>query len=245
MSEPVIRGRDKPLHIGLDQPLPKTAFIMGDPARVEMLLEYAGGGRVLSRKRGYVIGLVENSSGSAVLASHGIGGPSMLILVEELSMLGTRRFIRLGTTGAFAGNVGIGDILVAGSACMIPGTCGLSLYHDKVPPPLAADPRLAEKALRLLASAGLEPKLARVFCSDSFYAESWRVFKQVAAAGCHSVDMETASLYGISAIRGLESLSVLVVSNIIRGQSEEVWSSEPMSERFKRVFRALLPLAFD
>ena len=245
MEEPASRARGKPIHIGVSQPLPKTAFIMGDPARVEMLLEYVGGGRVLSRKRGYIVALVENKQGSIVLASHGIGGPSMLILVEELSMLGTRRFVRLGTTGAFSGDLKVGDVLIAASACMIPKTCGLSLYYEEVPPPLSADIRLAERAFGLLKGAGLEPRLARVFCSDSFYAESWEIIQRAAAAGCHAVDMETASLYGISALRGLESVSVLVVSNVIRELGEEVGSGEVLSKKFKAVFRALLPLAFD
>ncbi len=237
--------RDMPIHIEYPEgeTAPRTAFIMGDPGRVRLLSSLLGEPRVVGQKRGYLIVKGVHEDKEVLLASHGIGGPSLLILVEELRMLGVTRFVRLGTTGAFSGELGIGDVVVASGACMIPGSCGLSLYAEGLTPPLAASPSLASEASRLLSRASVKHVIAPVLCSDAFYAEGPDLFERASRAGCVSVDMETGALYGFAWARRAEAVSILVVSNIIRGSGEELAGQDLLEARFRSIFSALAGLA--
>ena len=47
-----------------------------------------------------------------VVCSTGIGGPSTSIAVEELTQLGVRRFLRVGTTDVIQLSINVGDMIV-------------------------------------------------------------------------------------------------------------------------------------
>ena len=53
------------------------------------------------------------------IQSTGMGGPSAAIVVEELIGLGARRLVRIGTCGALAGDLELGDLLAV--ATVLPG----------------------------------------------------------------------------------------------------------------------------
>ncbi len=233
--------RNRPIHIENFDTRAKVAFIMGSPERAKRLSEMLYDTRFLSYSRSYFIYEGKDKSGEPVLvASHGLGGPSALVLIEELRMLGIRRFIRLGTTGGLTKNIKLGDIIVASGASIIPGTCGLSLYTNRIMPPLVADMELLNSAVSRLKSKGITPIIGPVFCSDSFYAETPDILREAARVGAVSVDMETGSLYGISAIRKLSSVSILVVSNIIQDIGEVFGDTELIRKRIDSVFEALI-----
>ncbi|MCE4626013.1 MAG: nucleoside phosphorylase [Desulfurococcales archaeon] len=233
--------RRRPLHIKLRGELPDTVFIMGDPGRVRLLSKELRHVEILNEERGYLVVSGATPRGDKIaLASHGIGGPSLLIAVEELFMYGGKKFIRLGTAGGFSGKTKLLDVVVASASSMIPGTCGLSLYTQKIVPPLAASPYLLQWAVNALKSSPIEFRIAPVFCSDSFYAETPGILEDASRLGALAVEMETAALYALAGIRGFEALSVLVISNVI-GSEGEVYSDPSMlADRIVAVFRALI-----
>ena len=71
-----------------------------------------------------------------IIMSHGIGGPSTAICVEELYMAGVRTIIRIGTCGGMNKNVHAEDIVIASSAIRAEGT---SREYLPVECPAAAD----------------------------------------------------------------------------------------------------------
>jgi 5'-methylthioadenosine phosphorylase len=228
--------RDKPIHIQLSEPPSSTVFVMGDPGRVRMLSSHMSNVRVINEKRGFLIVKGEYRGKQLTLASHGIGGPSILILLEELILSGARRIIRLGTAGSLDRALKPGSVVIASGATFIPGTCGLQFYHKQIIPPMIPSIELVRSAYSYLVASGLNPVLAPVFCSDSFYAESWEKLKEALEVGVKAVDMETASLYALSNIRGFEALSILVVSNTIYPGGEEVGESNMINDMITRVF---------
>ena len=233
--------RREPLHIKLRGELPETVFIMGDPGRVRLLSRELVDVEVLNEERGYLVvsGKVPGG-GRVALASHGIGAPSLLIAVEELHMYGGRRFIRLGTAGGFEERTDLLDIIVASSSSILPGSCGLSLYSHTIIPPLAASPTLLLWALNALRASNLGFKVAPVFCSDSFYAETPEILATASHLGAHAVEMETAALYALANIRGFDALSILVVSNVIGREGETHADSNRLADRFTLIFRSLI-----
>ncbi len=234
--------RRKPIHINAQSSdVASIAIIMGDPGRAEALSRELEEARLINKKRGYIIYTGKYRGSPVTVASHGIGGPSMLILVEELFMLGTRTFVRLGTAGSLNNDIRVGDIVLASGASYLPGTCGLSLYYDKVPPSTSADPRLLWQVYKKLeAEEDFKTHIGPVFCSDSFYGENPDILSEASRSGTLAVEMETAALYGVQHIRGYRSLSVLIITNNPLDKNEKFLEPDAVNDIARRVFRILL-----
>ena len=56
------------------------------------------------------------------IMSHGIGGPSAAIIVEELCMLGIERAVRIGTCGALDPSLAVGSLVAATEVLAADGT---------------------------------------------------------------------------------------------------------------------------
>src|SRR5579884_497594 len=96
--------RDMSAPIGL-QPTAELAdrvLLPGDPARALLLAEsLLEGTRMFNHHRGLwgYTGLAPDGA-PLTIQSTGMGGPSAAIVITELSQLGARRLLRVGTCGA-------------------------------------------------------------------------------------------------------------------------------------------------
>jgi uridine phosphorylase len=146
--------------------------------------------------------------GPLTIQSTGMGGPSAAIVIAELIDLGGDRLLRVGTCGALARDLALGDLLIVTRAMAEDGT-SRALGADGL---LAPDPTLLE---RLRFAAGDRAREATVVSADLFYdgAEGqeagWR------DAGAEAVEMETATLFALAARRQVQAASLLVVSDLL------------------------------
>lgn len=60
----------------------------------------------------FIVGEGRFKGKDITVCSHGIGGPSIAIVVRELAALGARRFVRVGSAGALHTSVNVGDIVI-------------------------------------------------------------------------------------------------------------------------------------
>jgi len=134
------------------------------------------------------------------IQSTGMGGPSAAIVCEELVALGARSLIRIGTCGALADDLELGDLLAADVVLPLDGTSTALGARDAVRP----DPGLTDA----LARAGA--RRARVATSDLFYdpRESF-----AAGSGAAAVEMEAAPVLTVAELRGVRGACVLGVSD--------------------------------
>jgi uridine phosphorylase len=136
-----------------------------------------------------------------------MGGPSAAIVVEELLALGARRLLRVGTCGALAGGLALGDLVVAEAALAEDGASRALGASGTVAP----DPGLLD-ALR--AAAGPRAAAGLVVSADLFYdpdpdrAQRWR------SAGALAVEMEAAALFAVARRHGAAAACVLAVSDV-------------------------------
>ena len=135
-------------HIGfglqdLGDPAPVTALLCGDPERSRQIAEQTAGVTLcknLSQHRGlnsYLVRLADDTP--LLVATSGMGAPSLSIVVNELCQIGIRRMIRVGTCGAIADGVETGSVVISHAAL-----CRQGAADDIAPPeyPAAADPFL-------------------------------------------------------------------------------------------------------
>ena len=157
---------EKMYHIGL-HPEQGAGYVLltGDPGRVESIARRLDSPEPVACNREYTSWAGNLAGRRMLVISHGIGGPSTAICVEELVKCGAHTLIRVGTCGGMAHKVVGGDLVVASAAIRQEGT---SREYLPVEFPAAADfavtRALADSAARL----GHPAHTGVVHCKDSF-----------------------------------------------------------------------------
>ncbi len=212
----------KTYHINLDQNDIKgatVAILTGDPKRVEKIANYLDNPVRLNDSREYVSYLGSLNNKNVVVISHGIGCPSIAIVVEELAQIGITTLIRIGTSGGMQEFVSEGDIIVVQAAIRAEGT---SREYLPIEFPAVANIDVTN-ALRKSANDLKYPcHVGIVQCKDSFYGQhnpdrmpvSYELLNKWQAwikGGALASEMETAALFIVSSTLGLKAGAVLAV----------------------------------
>lgn len=140
----------------------------------------------------------------------GMGVPSAAIYITELIRhYGVVRLIRVGTAGAYQPDLELRKIVAADSATTnsnLPTMIGAQ-------PPFTASPDLLATAISTAQAHGVELVTGPIFTSDAFYEPSDDGHTANAANGVLCVEMETAALYGIAAVEGVDALTLLTMTD--------------------------------
>ena len=214
-------GGPAPIHLNPAAPVAARVLLPGDPHRaLNVASELLDDVKILNQRRGLwgYTGTAPDGAAVTVQAT-GMGGPSAAIVAEELVGLGAEVLIRIGTCGALAQGLELGDLVAVEAAIAADGASGALGAGERV----AADPGLAGA----LAEASGGPALT-VVSSDLFYdpreglAEAW------VAAGAAAIEMEAAAIFQVAANRGLRAGCLLGVSDLLGGAERRRVSSEEL-----------------
>lgn len=215
-----MENKERMFHIGLtksDIENAKYAILPGDPGRVSKIARMLNNYKPLAVNREFTSYLGEINNEKILVISTGIGGPSTAICVEELSLLGIKNIIRIGTTGGMQKNIKAGDLIIATSAIRAEGT---TKEYVPIEFPAVGDIDIINALRESAEKLGYTYFTGVVHSKDSFYGQhspdtmpigyelknKWDAWIK---AGCLSSDMETAALYVVSNIRGIKAGSIL------------------------------------
>ncbi len=150
----------------------------------------------------------------------GMGIPSCSLYATELIRdYGVKRIVRVGTCGAVADALALGDIVLGQGACTDSSVNRIRFGgYDYAP--IASWQLLVTVAARVAAVAaetGRSPGLhvGNVFSSDFFDHPDASLSGLLRRHGVLAIDMESAGLYAVAAELGAEALSVMAVSDHI------------------------------
>jgi uridine phosphorylase len=139
--------------------------------------------------------LADTNSRVAFCAKFGIGAPVVTILLEEMVALGIRRFVSIGTAGALAQDLEIGDLVVCDRAIRDEGVS----YHYLAPAMYAvANPELTQHLEQALVNAGLHPQRGTSWTVDAPYRETVEEARHYQSEGVLTVEMEAAALFAVA-----------------------------------------------
>jgi 5'-methylthioadenosine phosphorylase len=198
----------------------ERVVVSGDPARVTQLSNDLKDARLVNDNRGLLVYSGEFGGKEFTVACHGIGAPSLAIVVEELIMLGARAIVRLGTCGGLLRPMTVGDLVVATGATYLGGTLDQYLGERRIVP--KPDSELTTLLLDTAQDEGVKHYAGPVFSSDAFYAEDSDFVRRWSAKGCVGVEMECATLFGLGTLRGVKTAGALVVSDNLWNQKSVV-----------------------
>jgi uridine phosphorylase len=174
----------------------------------------------------------------AVASGFGVGAPVAAIILEELVAWGVRRVLSVGTAGALAPGLGIGDVVLCTSAIRDEGTS-----HHYLPPEHLAEPS-PELSARLgvaLRARGLQVTEGRSWTTDAPYRETVAEVRRYRDEGVLTVEMEAAALFAVARHRGVEVACALVISDTL----SEVWEPHFASEGTRAGLEAAAAAALE
>jgi uridine phosphorylase len=199
-----------PIHLHPTAPLAERVLLPGDPGRALLLAQsLLSEPKMFNHNRG-LWGYSGTAADGAPLTiqSTGIGGPSAAIVISELVDIGARTLLRIGTCGALAPGLDLGQLLIANEAIASDGTSRALGAGPRV----SADPQLID---RLRAAAiGCAPA-GPVVSTDLFYDAPDRAEEQWLAEGALAVEMEAATLFALAARRGFAAGALLLVTDLL------------------------------
>ena len=212
----------------------------GDPRRAKYIAEtfFEPGFRLVNEERG-MLGFTGTFEGAPIsVQTTGMGCPSCGIVFEELIMLGAKRLVRVGTCGGLQDHMRMGDTVVAISATAEDATP--LRYAQMVGYAPTATFTLAESAAQLSRAQGTTVHVGPIVTSGIFYDPDPTTFARWKRLGHLGVEMEAAMLYTIAAVKGIEALAIMTVSDILSESGETERISD---EELKRGVDAMMRLA--
>lgn len=172
-------------------------LLPGDPGRATMIAGLFDGGfegaRLVNQHRS-LLGYTGTYNGVPVsVQTSGMGTPSFSIVMEELIMLGAKRFIRTGTCGGLSRGLRTGDVVVATAAVPADGATRTYLHGDPFAP--AADFDLTRALVDAARARGTEPTVGAVQSVDVFYNSDSDYAAKMRSRGVIAVEMEASALF--------------------------------------------------
>lgn len=190
----------------------ERVIMPGDPQRVLRVASYLDEWREVGYNREFRTITGTYKGMPITVTSTGIGGASAAIALEELIACGAKNFIRIGSAGAVQSNVGIGDMVIPTASVREDGASKMYISENY---PAVADFELTSmiidtcKKLQYVYSSGV------IRSHDSFYIDDekermafWNEKNVIAS------DMETATLFTLSQLRGVKAACIL--NNVVR-----------------------------
>jgi len=191
-------------------------LLPGDPMRVQRVAGFLDQCEEIAFNREYrsVKGFYKGVPVTVV--STGIGGPSMVIALEELISCGGEYFIRIGSAGASQSDIAIGDLIIATGTVREDGASAMYVEKNY---PAVADFSLLTALVESCRNLQYKFHLGITRSHDSFYiddeAERMEKARKNKLLGS---DMETASLYTLASLRGVKAASIL--NNVVLYEGE-------------------------
>ncbi len=217
----------KPNHI-LAEPrdISERVLVVGDPGRADSIAkELLQEARLVNSNRGFNTYTGFFNGVKVTVATHGIGGPSAAIVVEELRMLKAKLIIRLGTCGGLVNGVRVGDVVVALGAAHPPGGT-VGMYTGNVCYPALADPEVSLELQEALLEEKFNVWKGLVASSDAFHAEEENL-PLWSSLGIMAVEMECATIFTVARLRGMKvGAALIVIDNLASGEFFNASSEE-------------------
>jgi purine-nucleoside phosphorylase len=219
----------------------EVVLMPGDPLRARHIATtFLTDARLVSEVRntyGYT-GLYRGHRVSVM--AHGMGIPSCSIYATELiTEFGAKILIRVGSCGAIARDVKLGDVIVAiGASTDSKVNRVRFMDHDFA---AVADYELLAAAVGVAREQDIAVHVGTIFSSDFFYSPQPQMYDVMERMRILAVEMELAGLYAVAAEHGVRALGLLTVSDHIR--RKEVLSSEERQLGLDRMNRIALETA--
>jgi purine-nucleoside phosphorylase len=199
----------------------ERVLLPGDPMRAKWIAEtFLEDAVCYTQVRG-MLGFTGTWKGVRVsVQGSGMGMPSASIYTHELiNEYGVKSVIRIGSCGALAMDLNLGDVIAAiGSAT--DSNMNRTRFDGLVDYAPVADFGLLRTAVEIAEAQGVPMRVGPILAADAFYTDRPDLYDSLADYGVLAVEMESAAIYTIAARYKAKALTILTVSvHIKRGEA--------------------------
>lgn len=206
----------------------RYVILTGDPGRCETISHLFDNPRFVAYNREYNTYTGTLDGELVTVMSHGIGGASTAIAVEELYKCGADTFIRMGTSGGMQDDVVGGDIVIASGAIRAEGT---SKEYAPIEYPAVASFEVVNALVQGAQTAGANYHVGVVQCKDSFFGQHEPETKPVG----HELLWKWDAWIKCGALCSeMESSTLFIVGNYLRCRTGAVMLVVANQERAKK-----------
>jgi uridine phosphorylase len=154
-----------------------------------------------------------------VMSNFGGGAPIVVELAEELVAMGVKRIVLLTWGGALQPGLQPGDIVVCDRAIRDDGAS-----HHYLPPAkyIQAHPALVERLANAIKSRTARCSIGTTWTTDAPYRETLAEVRDYQEEGVQTVEMESAGLFAVGQVRGIETVSAVVIMDSLANLKWEV-----------------------
>lgn len=155
----------------------------------------------------------------------GIGSPQSAAMLEESIAFGCRKFVACGGCGVLDRSIGVGHVVVVGSAVRDEGTS----YHY-LPPSreVAANESALTNLCSTLRRQGIPFVVGKTWSTDAPYRETKGMVAARRAEGCIVVEMEAAAMMAVAQHRKVSFAQLLYGGDDLSGPE---WDSRDWKSR--------------
>lgn len=143
----------------------------------------------------------------AVLTSFGGGSPMVMELAEELAVMGTKKMILMTWGGTLQTDMKPGDIVVCNRAIRDEGASHHYLPSAKY---IDANESLVNELTEAIRTRSVQCTIGTTWTTDAPYRETREEIVQYQAEGVKTVEMESAGLFTVGQVRGVQTVSVVI-----------------------------------
>ncbi len=148
-----------------------------------------------------------------VLGGWGMGAPALSVKMEQLIALGVKKFIAVGTAGTLLDQHPIGSFIIATKALAEDGVAHLYLKGESY---AEADAELFSQWSAFIKQRSYPSfEQAAAWSFPALFRETPADVKRVTDQGYDVVEMEAATLYAIGKEKGVQALTLFVISDSI------------------------------
>ena len=229
------------VHIG-GQPgdIAEAVLLPGDPMRAKWIAEtFLDDPKCYTEVRG-MLGFTGTWQGTRVsVQGSGMGMPSASIYTHELiNDYGVKSVIRIGSCGAIAMDLRLGDVIAAiGSAT--DSNMNRARFDGLVDYAPVADFGLLRTSVEVAERRGIAMRVGPILAADAFYTDRPDLYDLLADYGVLAVEMESAAIYTIAARYNAKALTILTVSDHIK-RGDRMGASER-----EKGFAAMVQIGLD
>jgi DeoD family purine-nucleoside phosphorylase len=204
-----------PIHVRANQgDYADACLLPGDPLRAKYIAETFMEDVVQRNSERGMLGYTGTFNGKPVsVQSTGMGCPSAAIVIEELTQLGVKKLMRVGTCGGLQPDLSMGDLIVALSATPADSTATHYVLGEPHAP--TADFGLVHEAVHQARQLGRDVRVGPIVSSDIFYQPDEGLAGRWSDRGILAVEMEAAILFTLGALRKFQAGCMLIVSDVV------------------------------
>lgn len=149
----------------------------------------------------------------------GVGAPLAAALLEEVIVLGCRKFVCCGSAGVLDTEIAAGHIIVPQAAVRDEGTS----YHY-LPPSreIEASPKGVAAIEKILKAGSCDYLVSKTWTTDAFYRETHAKIRRRREEGCLVVEMEAAAFFAVAHFREVPFAQILYGGDDVSGDE---WDS--------------------